>query len=144
ALIANVGPRVVGGRRDQLGNSVLRLVAKRTAQHFVGTSSGPHGKTPLPRTLSAWTPRPRAAFPVPWKRAGAVCPCEKSTLFGHGQPSCDQIQCCTTPIQPQFVASQGILCQIGYNFRSTAGQILRTRARAKLCALLVFENDVVY
>jgi len=32
-----------------------------------------------------------------------------------------------TPIQPQFVAPQGILCQIGYNFRSSAGQILRTR-----------------
>src|ERR1019366_8638001 len=98
ALIANVGSRVVGGRRDQLGNSVLRLVAKRTAQYFVGTSSGPHGKTPLPRTLSAGTLRFRATFPVPSKRAGAVCPCKKSTPIGHGQPSCDPIRCyCTYP-----------------------------------------------
>jgi len=31
ALIADVGARIVAGLRDQLGYSVLRLVAERTA-----------------------------------------------------------------------------------------------------------------
>ncbi len=34
ALIADVGARIVAGRRDQLGNGVLRLVAERAAQCF--------------------------------------------------------------------------------------------------------------
>ena len=74
ALIADVGARIIGGRRNQLGDGVLRLVAKRTAQYFVGTGPGSHSKTPLPRTLSAGTPRSRAAFPVRSNRAGAVLP----------------------------------------------------------------------
>ena len=35
ALIANIGPRVIAGGRDQLGHRVLRLMTERTTQHLV-------------------------------------------------------------------------------------------------------------
>jgi hypothetical protein len=36
ALIANVGTRIIAGRRDQLGYGILRFMAERTAQDLVG------------------------------------------------------------------------------------------------------------
>jgi hypothetical protein len=39
ALIADICPRVVAGRRDELTNYVLALMAKRTAQSIVGSGT---------------------------------------------------------------------------------------------------------
>ena len=56
------------------------------------------------------------------------CSCEKSAPIGHWQPSCDHIQCyCTTPIQPQFAASQGIVVPNRIQLSKQCRQILRTR-----------------
>jgi hypothetical protein len=37
ALVANVSPGIIAGRRDELSNNVLAFVAERTAQSIVGT-----------------------------------------------------------------------------------------------------------
>ena len=42
ALVANVGARIVAGRRDQFGYGILRLMAERTAQNLVGARLGFH------------------------------------------------------------------------------------------------------
>src|SRR5258707_5651689 len=39
AFIANISPWIVAGRRDQLGDCVLRFVAERIAQNLFGTRS---------------------------------------------------------------------------------------------------------
>jgi hypothetical protein len=39
ALIANIRPRVIAGRGDELANYVLALMAKRTAQSIVGSGT---------------------------------------------------------------------------------------------------------
>jgi hypothetical protein len=36
ALVANVSPRIIAGRRNQLRYRILRFVAKRAAQKFIG------------------------------------------------------------------------------------------------------------
>src|SRR6185437_9658326 len=45
-LVTNVSPGIIAGRRNELGDSVLRLVAKRTTQRFFWRS-GLHERTPL-------------------------------------------------------------------------------------------------
>src|SRR5208283_4200824 len=42
ALVADVGAGVVAGRRDQLGDGVLRLMAERTAQRLFGPGARLH------------------------------------------------------------------------------------------------------
>ena len=49
ALIADVGARIVAGRRDQLGHGVLRLVTERAAQCFFGSRARFHFATPFGR-----------------------------------------------------------------------------------------------
>ncbi len=49
ALVADVGARVVAGRRDQLGHGVLRLVAERAAQCFFGSRARFHFPAPFGR-----------------------------------------------------------------------------------------------
>jgi hypothetical protein len=39
ALIADIRPRIVAGRGDELANYVLALMAKRTAQSIVGSGT---------------------------------------------------------------------------------------------------------
>ena len=51
ALVANVRPRVITGRRDQFGYRVLRFVAERTAKNLVGPGFGFHS------ALLLWRPR---------------------------------------------------------------------------------------
>ena len=36
ALVADIGPRIVAGRRDQFGYGILRLMAERATQNLVG------------------------------------------------------------------------------------------------------------
>src|SRR5271165_2013499 len=52
ALVADVGARIIGGRRNELGNGVLRLVAERATKNFVASSPGSHGM----RLLIYFTP----------------------------------------------------------------------------------------
>ena len=56
ALVADVGARVVGGRRDELGDGVLRFVAERAAKRFFGTAAWFH------LADSSITPEPVAAM----------------------------------------------------------------------------------
>ena len=46
ALVADVGARVVAGRRDQLGHGVLRLVTERAAKCFFGSRARFHSISP--------------------------------------------------------------------------------------------------
>src|ERR1700758_5706960 len=50
AFIADVGPGIIAGRRDQFGHSVLRLVTERAAQCFFRSRARFHGWT-TPRCL---------------------------------------------------------------------------------------------
>src|SRR5450759_4035508 len=50
ALVANVGAWVIAGRRDELANNLLALVAEGTTQRLVGTRSF-HKLSPTPVLL---------------------------------------------------------------------------------------------
>jgi hypothetical protein len=43
AFVADVGPGVIAGRGDELGDCILRLVTEGAAKNFVGAGSGLHG-----------------------------------------------------------------------------------------------------
>jgi len=55
ALVTDISPGLIAGGGDQFGDGVLRFMAKRTTQHFVGTRPAFHRLYSFRRTLCRLT-----------------------------------------------------------------------------------------